>query len=438
MMFRRFLIAIVVLAGFSSPAFAIDIQVVKSKGGITAWLVEEHSLPIVTVSAAFRGGSAMDPAAKAGLANMVSGLLDEGAGDLTSEQFQSRLADKAIRMSFSAGRDTFGARLRTLSENSAEAFDLLSQALTKPRFDEEAVERIRSQIIVGIKYSERDPQTIMARTWRKAYFGDHPYGRESDGTVESVKAITRDDLKTFVKERFAKDNLFVAVVGDVTADQLKGLLDKTFGDLPKKSVPYIMPPVTPPAEGKVIRVDKDVPQAVVEFGEQGLLRKDPQWYAAYVMNYILGGGGFSSRLMDVVREKNGLVYTVGTGLSPLDYAGIFAGFFATERNTADKAMDLVEKQVARMAKDGATQKELDAAKSYLTGSYPLNFDTSGKIAGQLLGVQMEGLGLDYIDKRNALIEGVTLKQVNDAAKRILQPDKMIWVIVGGADKGKGS
>ena len=436
MLIRRFFIAFVVLAGFTSPAFAIDIQVVKSKSGITAWLVEEHSLPIVSVSAAFRGGAAMDPVQKLGLANMVSGLLDEGAGDLDSNAFQSRLADKAIRMSFDADKDTFSASMRMLSEFKDEAFDLLALALTKPRFDQAAVERIRSQIIVGIKYSEQDPQTIMAKTWRAAYFGDHPYGHDTQGTPETVAAITPDDLRTFVKERFAKDNLYVAVVGDVTPDELRGLLDKAFGGLPGKSVPYIMPPVTP-AAGKVIRVPKDVPQAVVEFGEEGILRKDPDWYPAYVMNYILGGGGFTSRLTEVVREKNGLAYTVGTGLSPLDYAGIFAGFVGTDAKTVDKSKELIEQEVSRMARDGVTQEELDAAKSYLTGSYPLNFDTSGKIAGQLLGVQMEGLGLDYIDKRNSMVEAVTLDQVNAAAKRLLKPDNMLWVIVGGS-KAEGS
>ena len=436
MLIRRLFIAFVVLAGFTSPAFAIDIQVVKSKSGITAWLVEEHSLPIVSVSAAFRGGAAMDPVQKLGLANMVSGLLDEGAGDLDSNAFQSRLADKAIRMSFDADKDTFSASMRMLSEFKDEAFDLLALALTKPRFDQAAVERIRSQIIVGIKYSEQDPQTIMAKTWRAAYFGDHPYGHDTQGTPETVAAITPDDLRTFVKERFAKDNLYVAVVGDVTPDELRGLLDKAFGGLPGKSVPYIMPPVTP-AAGKVIRVPKDVPQAVVEFGEEGILRKDPDWYPAYVMNYILGGGGFTSRLTEVVREKNGLAYTVGTGLSPLDYAGIFAGFVGTDAKTVDKSKELIEQEVSRMARDGVTQEELDAAKSYLTGSYPLNFDTSGKIAGQLLGVQMEGLGLDYIDKRNSMVEAVTLDQVNAAAKRLLKPDNMLWVIVGGS-KAEGS
>jgi len=429
----RLILAFFLLAGFATPALAIDIQVVKSKSGVTAWLVEEHSLPIVSMEAAFRGGAAMDPEQKLGLANMVSGLLDEGAGNLDSNAFQSRLQDKAIKLGFSAGKDTFGASLKTLSEFSDEAFRLLALALNEPRFDEDAVERIRGQIIVGLRQDEEDPDYIVSRRWQEAYFGDHPYGRPTDGTLETVPNIKTADLKKFVHDRLARDNLYVAVVGDVTAEQLKTLLDLAFGDLPKKSVPYIVPPVNPPSEGQTIHVDKDVPQAVVRFGEKGLLRDDPDWYAAYVMNYILGGGGFASRLTEVVREKNGLAYGVGSGFSTLDYAGVFTGYVATAKDSVYKSKELITQEIARIAKGDITQEELKGAKSYLTGSYPLNFDTSGKIAGQLLGVQLEDLGLDYINSRNAIIEGVTLEQVNAAAKRLLDPDNLIWVVVGGAD-----
>ena len=433
MRMTRLIIAFVLLAGFSTPALAIDIQVVKSKSGMIAWLVEEHSLPIVSMQVAFRGGAAMDPEQKLGLANMVSGLLDEGAGDLDSNAFQSRLADKAIRLSFDAGKDTFSGSLQTLSQFSDEAFKLFAMAITEPRFDKDAVERIRGQIIVGLKQDEQDPGYIVSRTWQEAYFGDHPYAWPTSGTLETVPNIQIADLKKFVHDRLARDNLYVAVVGDVTADELKTLLDTAFGDLPKKAVPYIVPPVTPPSKGQVIHVDKDVPQAVVRFGERGIKRDDPDWYAAYVMNYILGGGGFASRLTEVVREKNGLAYSVGSGLSSLDYAGIFAGYVATARDSVYKSKDLISQEIARMAKGDISEEELNNAKSYLTGSYPLNFDTSGKIAGQLLGVQLEGLGLDYIDNRNAIIEGVTLEQVNAAAKRLLDPDNLIWVVVGGDD-----
>jgi len=437
-MMKRLFLVLVLLAGFGGPAYAIDIQVVKSDSGVTAWLVEEHSLPLVTMAAAFRGGAATDPDGKEGLANMISGLLDEGAGDLDSAAFQEKLQDKAINLRFDADAETFTASLRTLSEFSGEAFDLLGLALTAPRFDADAVERIRRQILVNLKEEEKDPNWQVRTAWQKAYFGDHPYAKPVEGTAQSIAAIGKADMEAFVKARLARDNLFVAVVGDVTAEQLKADLDKAFGKLPEKAAPFAIPEATGPQKGETIRIASDVPQAVVRFGEKGLLRHDPDWYSAYVMNYILGGGGFASRLMNVVRDKNGLAYGVGTGLSAYDHAGLLLGSVATARDSVDKSKALIEEEIAKMAKGDITKEELDAAKSYLTGSYPLSFDSSRKIASQLLGVQVENLGLDYIEKRNNLIEAVTLEDVNAAARRLLKPDNLLWVIVGGPADAKGS
>jgi len=425
-------VQVAVLLG-AGNARAVQVERVVSPGGIEAWLIEDHTNPIISLDLAFRGGAALDPAGKAGLANMVSGLIDEGAGGLESQAFQGRLEDLSIRLRFSAGRDVFNGELRTLSENRAAAFDLLRLALTQPRFDAEPVERIRAQILAGLARRAENPNSIAARTLRRILFPNHPYGQPVEGTPESVESVTVADLGRFVAARFGRDTLIIGVVGDITPDALGQLLDKTFLDLPARAGAFEVAAARPSGAGRLVIVEKDVPQSVVLFGQEGILRDDPDYYAAYVVNYILGGGGFSSRLYKEVREKRGLAYSVYSYLQPMDHGALVVGGVATQNGRVARALELIRAEWARMGEAGPSATELDDAKRYLTGSFPLRFSSSGRISGMLVGMQLEHLGIDYLDRRNALIETVDLDTARRVARRLYDADKLAVVVVGHPD-----
>ena len=415
-----------VLAG---EAGAVDIERVVSPKGIEAWLVSEHTVPVIAVSFAFEGGSAQDPKGKAGVATLLSGLLDEGAGSLDSRAFQSALDDYSIGLSFDASRDTFSGSLQTLTEHRDEAVRLTRLALTEPRFDAEPVERIRSQILTGIKASERDPGEIASRAMMEAIFGGHPYAAPSEGTVESVTAITADDLRLWHDKILARDNLKVAVVGDIDAATLGPMLDAIFSDLPVKANRIGVSDVAP-REAEAIDVPMAIPQAIIQVAGNGLKRDDPDYITASVASYILGGGSFSSRLYDEIREKRGLAYSVWLGLIPLDHAGLWFVSTSTRADQADTVVALIESEIKRFAEEGPTEQELADAKAYLIGSYPLRFDSSSDIADQLLAIQMENLGIDYVDKRNDLIAAVTIDDIRRVSKRLFAGDDRVVVRVG--------
>ena len=430
MMLRSAFAALFFLMAAASPATAIEVQRVVSPGGIEAWLVEDHSNPIISLDMAFRGGAALDPAGKEGLANLVSGLIDEGAGDLDSQTFQGRLQDLSIGLSFSAGLDTFSGDLKTLTENRDTAFELLRLALNEARFDEEPIARIRSQILAGLARGSEDPDVIVRRTINKVLFPEHAYGRPVSGTTESVAGLTVEDLRRFTAERFARDVLVIGVVGDITAQELAALLDETFLGLPATAAPVDLADTTPNDEGGVIVVEKDVPQSVVVFGHEGIKRADPDYYTAYVVNYVLGGGGFSARLYKEIREKRGLAYSVYAYLNPLDHAALIMGGVATQNQRVSQSLDLIRAEWRRMAEDGPSEEELRNAKTYLTGSFPLRFSSSGRISGMLIGMQLNHLGIDYLDRRNGFIEAVTLDDARRVAKRLYDADKLTVIVVG--------
>ena len=427
---RAVLVLALTAVVLTAPAKATEVTRVISPGGIEAWLVEAHAIPILSVSIAFRGGATLDPAGKEGRANMVSALLDEGAGDYDSRAFQSRLEDLAIHLGFSTGLDTFTASLKTLTVNTDAAFEMLRLAMTEARFDEEPVERIRRQLQVRLTRLADDPDRIARRAWFDAAFPDHSYGRPVDGTPESVAALTVADLRDFVAGQLARDRMVVAVVGDIAPDRLGALLDATLGGLPAAGAPLTTAKTAPAAPGRLIVVDRDIPQSVVVFGHQGLDRDDPEFYAAYVMNYALGGGGFTSRLTQEVRQKRGLAYGVYSYLSPLDYAALYFGRVATENARVAESLEVIRAEFARMRDDGLTADELADAKTYLTGSFALRFDSNGKIAKFLIGIQLDDLGIDYIDRRNGYIEAVTLADANRVAARLLDPEALLVVVVG--------
>jgi len=416
-----------------APAEAVRVEKVVSPGGVEAWFVQDSSAPLVAVEFVFRGGGALDPAAKAGRANLVSALLDEGAGDLDSQAFQAQLQNKSIRLNFSASYDTFGGSLRTLNRNRDEAVRLLRLALTKPRFDAEAVERMRREILADIKRRASEPGVVVRRTWRQVVFDGHPYGRPKRGTPETLGAITMQDLREFMQTRITRDRLIVGVAGDISVEALKRLLDEAFGGLPAKSGPGAVVPARPGAQGQTYVVEKPVPQSVALFGLPGISRKDPDYYAAFVMNHIIGGGIFSSRLYEEIREKRGLAYAVYSYLDTRRSGPLWMGSVATANSGMAQSIDLVRQQVRRMREQGVTEKELEDAKLYLNGSFPLSFTSTDRIASILVAMQYEELGIDYIDQRPKKIAAVTRADIARVAKRLLDPDKLTIVVVGKPD-----
>ncbi|MEE2981074.1 MAG: pitrilysin family protein [Pseudomonadota bacterium] len=424
------LLAVIALAGLTAPAGATEVQRVISPGGIEAWLVEEHSIPILSLRASFRGGAAFDQAGREGTATMASSLIDEGAGGYDSQAFQTRLEDLSVRISFSAGLDTFGATLKTLSENTDEAFELLRLAMTEPRFDEEPVERIRGQYFVHLARQAEDPNYLVGRAWYTMAFPGHPYSRPLEGTPETMAAITADDMRAFMAAQLARDRVYIGVVGDSTPERLRDLLDSTFGGLPAIGAPAETVVAAPGAPGTLTVIDRDIPQSIALFGGAGLERHDPDYYAAYIMNYILGGSGFTSRLTEEVRNKRGLAYSVYTYLAPMDYSAIHIGQVATQNNAVAESLDIIRAELARMRDHGVTAEELADAKTYLTGSFPLRLDSNGKIASLLVGIQFEDLGIDYIDRRNSYMEAVTLDDVNRMARRLLKPEALQIIVIG--------
>lgn len=418
------------------PAVAVEVERVESPGGIVAWLVRDSMVPLVAIEFSFRGGAALDPAGKAGLADMTTSLIDEGAGDLDSQAFQRKLSDLAVSISFSAGMDTIRGSLKTLNRTRDEAVGLLAIALTKPRFDEDAVERIRQQILAGLARNSTDPNEIAGRVWWKAVFPDHPYGMPVEGTEATVAAITADDMRALVAQRFVRDELIVGVVGDITPEELGPLMDRAFGGLPAhKGIPPPLPEARPAAAsiGQTFVVEHEAPQSVVLFGHAGIMRKDPDWYAAYTMNYILGGGGFASRLYEEVREKRGLAYSVYSYLTPLSAAGIYSGGVSTANERVGESIAVIREQWARMRDEGVGEAELGDAKTYLTGSFPLRFTSTSPIARMLVGMQYNKLGIDHIEKRNGFIEAVTLDDIQRVARRLLKPEDLTVVVVGKPD-----
>ena len=424
----RALVGAALLALPAVPAGATTIERVTSPGGIAFWLVQEPSVPLIAMDFAFRGGTSQDPADKPGIASLVAATIDEGSGDLPSKAFHERLEEKAIELSFSATRDYFTGSLRTLVENKDEAFDLFRNCLTTPRLDAADVERIRGETYGILRRAATSPDDMASDRWWETAFPGHPYGRPQRGTLDSVAAITVDDMRGYIKSAFARETLKVGIVGNLDVATAGALVDKVFGKLPEHPSLRPVPNVEPQGLGRVVTVDLDVPQSVVMLGGVGIPRKDPDFLAAFLVNHILGGGTMSSRLYREVREQRGLAYSISSSLVPLESSALFMTATATRGEAAHQTLDLVTKEIHRLAESGPTEEELAKAKSYQKGSFPLRFDTSTKIAAQLVAMQIEGLGIDYIDKRNGLIDAVTLADVQRVAKRLLDGGMLVTMV----------
>lgn len=408
---------------------AVDIQTVTSPGGITAWLVEEPGIPFTALEIRFRGGSALDPEGKEGAVNLMTALIEEGTGDLDSQGFAAARDALAATFSFSSDIDTVSVSAQFLTENRDQAVDLLRQAINAPRFDQDAIERVRAQVLAGLRADAKDPDTIASNLFREQAFEGHPYERDSDGTIDTVTALTRDDLVAAHKGAVARDRVYVAAAGDITPEELGKLIDTLLGDLPETG-PALPGRAELHLTGGVTVQDFPGPQSVVLFGHAGIKRDDPDFFAATILNEVLGGSRFSARLMTEVREKRGLTYGIGTSLVGWDQAELVLGQAAIANGRVAEAMQVIRDEWAKIAAEGISAEELAATKTYLTGAYPLRFDGNGPLATIMVNMQIIGLPADYPKTRNDKVNAVTEADVKRVAAKLFDPDGLRFVIVG--------
>lgn len=409
---------------------AARVQHVVSKAGLEAWLVEDYAVPLVAMEFALEGGSTQDPDGRMGAASMMSGLMDEGAGDLDAQAFHNALDDKAIEISFSSDSDSFHGRLKTMSRNIDAAFALLKLAVNQPRFDTDAIERVRAQMLAGLRHEANDPDALAGKAWREMAFPGHAYGRPARGTQDSVAAITRDDLVGLHLCFMQRSGLKLAVVGAIDATKLAVLLDDVFGTLPERTTLTKIEAVTMQGLGTRKVIDVDVPQSTIRFGLPGIGLHDPDHIPAMVLNHILGGGVFSARLFKEVREKRGLAYSVHSQLASFRHTASFIGGTSTKNERAAESLSVIEEEIRKLAADGPSAEELEKAQKYLIGSYDLRFDTSTKIAGQLAHLQAEGLPVTWLDERNQLVANVTLGDMARVGERLFKGKELVVAVAG--------
>ncbi|AHC99308.1 M16 family metallopeptidase [Leisingera methylohalidivorans] len=426
----KIIVASLVACVLALPAWAgVKIEEVTSPGGITAWLVEDHAIPFSALELRFRGGTSLDAPGKRGAVHLMAGLLEEGSGDLRAQDYARALETLAAEFSYDADKDSVSVSARFLTENREDAVALLRQTLFEPRFDQDALDRVRAQVLAGLRSDAKNPNTIAGEAFSRMAYGDHPYASDGKGTLESVSALSRQDIFDAYEAVFARDRLYVSAVGDITAEELGVLLDELLGALPAEGGP-IPGPAEVSITGGITVVDFDTPQSVALFGQKGIKREDPDFFTAYVMNQILGGGSFETRLMTEVREKRGLTYGVYSYLVPRDLAAVYMGSVASANSKMAEAVEVIRNEWRRMAEKGVTEKELRDAQTYLTGAYPLRFDGNGRIAAILAGMQMDHLPISYVETRNDRINAVTLEDVNRFAAEFLDPDGLHFAIAG--------
>lgn len=415
---------------------AVRIQPVVSAGGLTAWLVEERSIPMVAIEIIFPGGALLDPDDGLGRTALMAALLTQGAGALDAQGFAEALEETAGTIGFDAGRDQVSLSIKALSENLDEVVDLARLALTAPRFDPADIERVRAQRVTALERAERNPNTMASRSFAELAFEAHPYARPSDGTPASLARLERDDLVAAHRDAFSRSRVFVGAAGDISADALGRVIDRLLGDLPD-AAPELPPYARFAAAPGITVVDHPSPQSVVAFGHGGLRRDDPDFTAAFVLNEFFGGGRFGTRLMTELRERRGLTYGVGTSLASGYRGDSFQGRLSTDNARVAEVIELVRAEWRWLATEGMTQEDLDRTVTYLTGAYPLRFDGNVAIAEIMASMQFQGFDIDYVNVRNDLMRAVTLADVRRAAARLARPEELVFVVVGRPE-GLGS
>ena len=431
--FMALLFIVVWLVPRQTFANTLPIQEVISPHGIKAWLVYDNKLPLIAIRFAFRGGVEQDPADKQGLAELTTSLLTEGAGPYDAEAFQQKLADESILLGISAERDVLSGTLKTLRSTRSSAFSLLRLALTEPRFDPDAIERARRQQQTAIRFQLGKPEWQARQALFAAIFHDHPYAMRRLGTTATLANITRDDIKAFAGQHIARDNLLIAVTGDMAPEELAKELDNVFDGLPAHAQLTPIADVAWPEKTATILIPREGTQTEMLFASPLLKRDDPDWYAADIVNYILGGGGLTSRLMRDVRDRKGMTYSIGTGLAPMDHTSMLMGNAATDNAKAGEAWELMQQVWRDLYAKGVSEDDLTAAKDYLTGSLPLAMTSTDAIAGVLLGIQLDRFGIDYLDRRNALIRQVSMDDVNRVIRRWFNPSHLTLSLAGNPE-----
>ena len=417
------------------PSFArenvLDIQEVKTESGIDAWLVEDHSIPVIAFSFSFKGaGAVQEPDNKQGLARILSNTMDEGAGEIPSEAFQKELRDKSISLSFSSSRDNFGGDVKTLTVNKARAFELLKLALNEPRFDEDAVSRMIAANQARIRSSLSDADWIAARLMNDVAYEGHPYARNSGGTLSSLSSITPEDLRNFKNTHLTKDRLHISAAGDITKEELATLIDDVFASLPAEAPKSEIADLKLQNKNSTFLYEKDIPQTVIEILQPGIDRNSPDFHNAQIMNFILGSSGFGSRLTEEIREKRGLTYGIYSHLSNMDYFDGLGVSTSTKNENVAEMLRLIEEQWNKMRSYPISEEELENAKSYLIGSLPLSLTSTDKIAGILLSLQVDELGIDYLDKREEAIQKASVDDIFRVSQKLLSPENFVTVLVG--------
>lgn len=417
-----------ILSVWTTFAQAVDIKEITSPGGIKALLVEDYTVPLISISYSFKGGTTQDLPGKEGTAKLLTNTLDEGAGDIESQEFQTRLQDNGMGYSFNAGYDSFSGGIRTLRSDRDDSFELLRLMLNEPRFDADPVGRMKASRLNSLRSREASQRFMTGKAVRETLFGDHPYGRPTDGTLETMEALTGDDLRDYMGRVLARDNLVVGIVGAISEEEAGAMLDKVFGALPEEARLRDVPEITIES-GTKTHIEFDTPQTDIRISLPGIKRDDEAFFAGYLANYVLGGGSFNSRLYDEVREKRGLAYGVYSYLGTYDHAGIVGAGSATRADRAQQTVDIILAEMKRMATEGPTAEELEKAKQYIRGSYAIaNLDTSGKIASVLVAIQNANLGIDYIDRRADYIDAVTLEDAKRIAAELFGGDPTVITV----------
>ena len=411
-------------------AGAIEIKEITTPLGIKAWLVEDRSTPVVALSYSFSGGTATDPAGQAGITDLMAGLLTDGAGSMDAQAFRQRQENAAASLGFNASLDRLNGSLRVLSVNRDEGFELLRLALTQPRFDPDMVNQRRAQTIASINQASQRPGSVASRTLMETLFAGHPYAADPDGTPEGLAAATPELLKKRAAELLLRNGLIVSAVGDIGEAELARQLDRSFGVLPTGTPPALPPQWVSPTTARTVVVERPVPQSTAVMALPGIARDDPEWYAALVMNHVLGGGGQQSRLFNEVREKRGLAYSVSSGLRTYRRASLLVMSTGSANERIAEAIKVIRVEMGRMRNEGVTESELNDAKTYLTGALALSLDSSGSIAGLLHSLQIDGLSPDHLTRRGALIAAVRLEDVRNVARRLLRDETLTTVVVG--------
>jgi zinc protease len=417
-----------------SPALAAKVVPVDAVPGVVVWHAEDHTAPVIALSASFPAGSVYDPAGKTGMAALAAYCLNEGAGSMNAAAYQAALAAHGIRLDVIPTRDTLTIKLTTLSSNAKEAFRLLGLALQKPRFDPDAVTRVRLQLMQSIDLGREDPAFVAERGFHALYFGPYTYGRPVNGDTAGLASISAQDLRSFARTHWVRSGLKIAVAGDISEATLASYIEAAFGPLPETAPPQPPRPFRPGAPGLHI-LPMNVPQPAIVFGSTGLLRSDRDYIAGMIANYILGGAGSGSRLTRELRESRGLTYDVATDLVPYRRAGLVIGSVQTRKSAVRQTIAAVREVMRKFASDGPTPDEFNDAKLYLNGSFPLSFTSNADIAAQLNVFQELGLPLDYLDRRAAMINAVSLGDVRRVARHLFDPDKLTVVVAGSVSSG---